>query len=362
MKLAAVTTNFGLGPVSKLLSILEEISRRTTHKLTFIGSRQSYNFLEHSFENVIEFIEVDTDHIDRNAFFLIMSEFDLLINVMNTHIQIYMDNQVIKSIFVDSLSWLWDKPITGIENSEIYFVQNLFLDNVKINRIKNKYLVNPITYLTNEIQTMEDRNDEILVNVAGIFTPNQNNYFDVEYIKYYINIFEGLKLNGINKIIFACNSNQLEILSKISYSSQIQLKTFGHNEFLIQAKKSYKVFSTAGLTFYTEAKQLGIDVFYLLPSNYSQALLLEKYVRTGSIGLNLERFSDVYAIKPNILEEEGIEIVRENVLEIMYKFKKNIIYEIEKYILKPIYFEKNRKNILNGSHQIVDKLLERNLI
>lgn len=148
MKIIAVTTNFGLGPSSKLYSIVKELLDQGYNEITFCGNGESLNFFKNNFENSLNYIECDTDRINAEDFFKIINieTFDILVNVMNVNIPKIQSNKElkIKSVFVDSLSWMWDKPIAGVDKYNLYFVQDTFMDAHKISDFNNVQLISPI--------------------------------------------------------------------------------------------------------------------------------------------------------------------------------------------------------------------------
>ncbi|MCJ0547292.1 hypothetical protein MMJ95_13170, partial [Enterococcus cecorum] len=180
--------------------------------------------------------------------------------------------------------------------------------------------------------------------------------YGIEYLKYFIDIFTEVKLDTDYQIIIACNKEQFDNINDHMEIGSCVMKQFSHSEFIEEAKKAYRILSTPGLTFYLESKYLGLDIFYLLPSNYSQALLLEKYIKEGKEGLNLSKFGKIYQIESGLEEELGVSTVRKSVERIQKEFREIIINELESFIKSDDTLQKN------GGEVIVNKLKERKLI
>ena len=357
MNILLVTTNFGFGPVSKLLTIIEKL-KDSEHEMTFIGTGASLDFLRKSLLKDINFIDCDVETISKSEFIKLINNYGLMINVMNTHIQeFFSEKKLVNNVFIDSLNWMWNSPLLGVENSDIYFIQDVFLDHSKNSFMKNIEIIPPIIDIQkiNNNQKNESGLKKILVNAAGIFTPNKIGNYGIDYLKYFIEIFKEAKLDTDYQIIIACNKEQFDSFNNRMESGKCVMKQFSHSEFIEEARNAYKILSTPGLTFYLESKYLGLDVFYLLPSNYSQALLLEKYIKEGKEGLNLSKFGQNYQIESGLEEELGVSAVRKSVEKIQKEFREKITAELENFI-------KSDDILKNGGEVIVKKLKERKLI
>lgn len=118
------------------------------------------------------------------------------------------------------------------------------------------------------------------------------------------------------------------------------------------------MFSTPGLTFYIEAQQLGINVHYLLPSNYSQALLLEKYKELGDASFSISSFGDEYIIPQKLDEDDGIELTRSLVKDILVNHNNDLYQEIKAITsdVEPDKTLKVKKASIDCSSQIANIL------
>ncbi|MDG3143156.1 hypothetical protein MKL29_10145 [Streptococcus suis] len=227
MKILAITTNFGFGPSSKLYSIIKELLARGYEEITFCGHGESMDFFKTNFENRLEYIECNTDEIRSEDFFhtIDIKNYELLINVMNMNIPKIQRNTDlnIKNVFVDSLSWMWEKPLDGINEYDIYFVQNAFIDSNNLFSYKNIQTINPIINTEGIKKITESKSNKILLNFAGIVTPYENDVFFKEYILFYLKLFE--KIPNIDKYEIDCACN---VTQKNGLNQSIVLITISH--------------------------------------------------------------------------------------------------------------------------------------
>lgn len=313
MKILATTTNFGYGPVSKLSAILKKLLQNDSNQITFIGSGQSLNFIKRTIKSKsLNFIEVDIQKLKKEDLIILVKDYDLVFSVLGfeLHNLIIKDlDKKYKYVFVDSLNWMWTENLESIENCDFYFVQKYGDRVATINLPSNGQLINEIfdgESITEDREIIENR---ILFNFAGIILPSGEEKFGDKYIQSYLEIIKKINFNNKYKIIIAVNETQYKSLSKENISN-VKFSVLNHNEFLSYASTSQYVFSTPGLTFRIESIALGINVFYLLPTNYSQALLVEDYVRNSSNGMNLLSYGKEFEIKSGLEEMDGVALTR----------------------------------------------------
>lgn len=337
MKIIAITTNFGFGPSSKLYSIILELLKQEYKDITFCGNGESLKFLKNNFKDKLTYIDCDTDNIDVQKFSEVVNieNYDLLINVMNLDIPKLQKNMnlKIKSVFIDSLSWMWEDLLNGIDEYDIYFAQNKFIDQAKLLKYQNVQMINPIINTEGYRKNNNCNKNKILINFAGIMTPYENDLFYREYIQFYLKLF--LEIPNINQyeIICACNTLQeMWIKENNNFDCNITFKVMTHKEFLSEACESGKIFSTPGLTFYLESMELGLRPHYLLPSNYSQALLLEKYSENPNNCIKISRYGYELSTDKLLDESRGVALVRQAFSEICENYSEKIFNDLTLYI------------------------------
>ncbi|WP_172924893.1 hypothetical protein [Streptococcus sp. 2154] len=370
MRILTVTTNFGFGPSSKLYSIIKELLKMGYKEITFCGNGESINFFKTNFGNRLEYIECDTDEIRSESFLKIVDikNYELLINVMNLNIpKIQRDTNLnVKSVFVDSLSWMWENPLDGINEYDIYFVQNAFIDPNNLSQYKNIQTINPIINTEGITKTKDFKNNKILLNFAGIVTPYENDVFFKKYMLFYLKLFS--KIPNIDKyeIDCACNMTQKKwIESNNRFDYNVTFKVMSHKEFLSASCEASRIFTTPGLTFYLESLELGLKPHYFLPSNYSQALLLEKYNQISGNCNTLSKYGYLFSTDELLEESEGVTKVREAFSNISTRYKEEIFDNIISYINEgSVYESKNEIQYKeeSGIRSIIRIMLEKGLL
>jgi hypothetical protein len=353
MKILAVTTNFGFGPTSKLVAILDEISKIEGVTIDFLGNGRGLEYILKNTEYVHEFINLDSEMIKKSDFIHLLSSYDLLVNVMNLHVQSVTEkNGLTKQIFIDSLSWMWDKTINGIEKADFYFIQDTFKNLEKVKNLSNKRYVNPILGLPESVYEVSEKKNNIVVNVSGIFTPFESEKFGIRYLQFYLDVFQTLDLSEYENVYFACNKKQIEAVDIEGYH-KFTFKEFSHIDFLSTAKTSKKIFTTPGLTFFLESNALNIEPYYLLPSNYSQVLLLEKYKKLGKKGLNLFDINPLFKISEDIEEEIAVEKVRNYLTKLWEENFVEIGEDIKDFLVTHRDNQVPKRKFENGASQII---------
>jgi len=368
MNILAVAPNFGFGPVSKLVAIVNALIERTEDTITVVLSGNALQFAKINIKNErVTFVNINLETVTPEWMLEMSRDFDVLLNVMHFEVQDSIasleKDYFGTKIFVDSLNWLWNEKIVGIEKNDVYFAQKY--EARKGVLPKNAIQVDDIVSIPYVNQGKVDV-DQILVNVAGIILPGNGNSKDTQFMKTYIQFWIdclseiALQNNKSMKVILAVNEAQKRLNFKISDGVNLSLQCFSHQDFIETALSSGVIFSTPGLTFRNESNMLNLPVHYLLPSNYSQALLLEDYVNNGSLGLNFKRFGNQYEIKFGLEEMEGVRQVRQNVTRLMDQ-KETIINQMIDWMKVPATNKQREiKSVVStGAYEIVDYITTR---
>lgn len=352
MQILATTTNFGYGPVSKLSAILKQLLKNDSNQITFIGSGQSLNFIKRTIKSKnLKFLEIDIQSLEKNDFEILVKNYDLILSVLGFELHdlvIEDKDRKYKYVFIDSLNWMWTENLKSIEKSDFYFVQKYGSRSASIDLPINGRLINEIfdgELITNDREIVENR---IIFNFAGIILPSGEVDFGEKYIKAYLEIIRDNNFGKQYDIIVAVNEEQYKLLSEHDNEKYNNIKfcVLSHTEFLKYASTSQYVFSTPGLTFRIESIALGINVFYLLPTNYSQALLIEDYIHGGSNGMNLFSYGKEFEIKSGLEEMDGVALTREKTSFLLKKQRNLISKKIVNYLKND---EGNSKSSINST-------------
>lgn len=175
MKVMALTTNFGFGPVSKLNTIINELKKEMPDTfIDFYGNGISKEYLgqNHNIENFYDLdSDKDFDEVARN-----INNYDVVINVMNIDILKYCNNKSAKMYFIDSLSMLWNKSFDGSKNIDMYFIQDFFGNIKNIENMNVNYqIVGPIVDIP--IIKNREKKNILLINFSGLYNPHAKEAF-----------------------------------------------------------------------------------------------------------------------------------------------------------------------------------------
>ncbi|MDG3143157.1 hypothetical protein MKL29_10150 [Streptococcus suis] len=138
-----------------------------------------------------------------------------------------------------------------------------------------------------------------------------------------------------------------------------------HKEFLSAACKASRIFTTPGLTFYLECLELSLKPYYFLPSNYSQALLLEKYNKISGDCTTLSKYGYNFSTDELLEESEGVAKTRAAFSDISTRYKEEILRNTISYIYKGLDNEFENEiqyREESGASSIIRIMLEKGLL
>lgn len=327
---AFLSTSFGFGPVSKAVTIARELKRQAPHLEThYFGYGVDYDFAKKSgaFDQIFRvdvdqheiLIELVPQLIGYHSIFSVLN-FDILSLWPEDHPPLYI---------VDSLAWMWPDPPPRLERARAYFVQNYLVEQDRIKSWGEHFpliLVDPI-HPELEQQEVASSTQQLLVNFSGCANP----FAPTSLFKRYVEVLAQAVLAQaelFDKVIFCCNEQLGEYLRRIlTHSKAIVAGHLPHNEFLDTLSRSSALLTSPGITTTLEANALGKKVRFLLPQNYSQALMSERYIT--SLGehscMALSRFAPELAVPAGLPEEEGVMRVIRSLEEILYRREEEVL-------------------------------------
>lgn len=344
-KIGITTTEFGFGPVSKSLYIIEEINEKYPEiDVVFYGDGFSKEYIDSA--NVkVEIRNKDGLQKDRDV--------KNIINVMDTDSLAAWECSSKNVYFVDSLAWMWDKPVDGIEKIKKYFVQDYLVKDGLVEELSSLTEVNvvaPITRIVNANRASCAR--LLLVNFSGVHNP----FTKVEYFTKYCSVIAELILryaDGIyDEIVFSLNSevsqNLEEVFNNSEFKSKVSFGFFGHDDFLNLLCRADRVITNPGITTTLELLSNDCAFAYLFGSNYSQCLMTHNYkVRNGLNNVfTLDEFGFDMDSLQGIPEESGVKAVSSFISNILDK----IGYDFEEYIRQMLIMP--REELLRNNSKI----------
>jgi len=283
---AFVSSNFGFGPVSKAAAIAEEIKRRFPQiKTHLFGDRFALRFAElsKSFDFLIEAKVEDAEQVKK--IIPQLRNYNIVFSVLNLPLLPLWRKSFGRLYFVDSLAWMWRKPPTGVENTEIYFVQDYLVTSERIEKWSETHRVISIPPIgippkdNFSIIPPNKRSNRLLVNFSGC----SNRYVNSKvYRKYVAKLAEPIIEESIGKFedIYIClNQTLAEKLKKRFFGNSVKIGLLPKSLFLQKLADARFLLTAPGITTTLEAIALGTPLGFLLPQNDSQAVMSEIYRR-----------------------------------------------------------------------------------
>lgn len=364
-KIVAVVSNFGLGPVGKLASIIN-VSKDT---FEWYATGQEFDITIFNDKNVFKGI-CWTEDEEKMRKFVEENNIKCALVVLKNKYARFFKSIGLNVIYIDSLPFMWtqeDAKSGKIPyDVDIYCAQkSIKLDEKSkeiFKKVKNLKWINPIVP-SEKLDEKIKQNNSILINVGGLHSPVGSGK---EYINVVIKPLIECLLYKYNekKIIIACgkkaNANLKEMLKKYN----VIIKTYKQAEFLKAVQSSYLFFSSPGLTTLLEVANFDKKTILLPPQNLSQFYnieyakeLLHKYkvINWNREGLQLNDLKRI-----NMVENEIVLLIYRNIKKLQSKSEvirqKRIINNIlnEDFFINKNYQKKNS----SGTNEIIEYINE----
>ncbi|RQW19083.1 hypothetical protein EH196_19260 [Bacillus sp. C1-1] len=359
MRVAFIAPSFGFGPASKADYIIKALRHSVSSAhIDFYGSSFALEYITNN-SPVNNIYECDYSK-DKDLLMENIIDYDFVINIMEMEILTHWDKNKPKMLLIDSLNWMWDKLPKGIENVSKYYVQDFMLEekNLKLDQLE---IIRPITFDTNNYLSKEKEN-MLLVNFSGMCNPFTSQEYFKKYVCEISEIIINLFYDEFDEIVFTTNSSlKKDVEVNFKSLSKVKFLFLKHADFLEYMQRSRVVFSTPGITITLEARELDIDLKYLLPTNYSQVLLSNKYLNEDSNTncIRLEDFGKNYELDKDMKEDIAVAKVNKSVIEILSTMKEKLYIEI----LRIYNNDQTKKNSLKkesilGQSEIIDSILK----
>ena len=328
LKLAFLATSFGFGPVSKAVSIASAVRDccGTGPQLTFFGSGIALEFAERS--NAFDCLVCD-EVDDKERWPTLLSQFsayDCVISVLNFHALSFWSGGLPPLVIVDSLAWLWPQLPDHMERARAYVVQEHLVPFDRLcdwgTRCRLKTVGAILSPTLSRVRCMERKDSgTLVVNFSGCSNPLIEDSFYEDYV--HIQATQILKSAEpcFSRVIFGVRSGMHSIIRRSAAVSRVHVEVdhYPHREFLGFLSRADKVVSSPGLTTTLECMALSTPLGFLLPQNYSQALMAENhFIHFGAERcLALRRFGPDCIVPPGLPEDEGVRLVTASIATIL---------------------------------------------
>lgn len=265
---------FGFGPVSKALTIAEEITNATK---IFFGTGVALDLAKtHDFDKIYELSHNDAPQISS-----LLQHSDVFINVMDFPLIDIAAQTKCTNVLVDSLFWWWPTIPQQTYLADIYFCQDFIqtiTERIYQNNIHNAQVIAPI--ITKHFHKSKKINQAI-INFGGCDGRVQNSFILVGKNSNYPFVILKLLLPILQKhfdsILVTGRECVMDQCKKKFANDQVQCKMLSPKQMLSELHRSQVCFTTPGIqTFYDAADKL--PLFFLPPSNHSHVDNLQLFV------------------------------------------------------------------------------------
>lgn len=279
VKLLLTAENFAFGPIGKLLNIAESLKTRGYH-LSFAGFGTALQLAKKFPFATIHEIDTD-DPKSTSELETIISDSDAVISSMDLNSVVISQRLKKPVVWVDCLFWFWDdipKPVFEVD----LFVRERSMNDSKneskfASKIKNVYSVGPIIGTAKN----KTRTNQALISFGGgeashwYKVGKDTNY---PFIMAHI-LSKQVDWSSFKKILLATSERIATELKKRFPLSPFEFVTLPHDQFLEEMSKSEVILITPGLITTQAAFYLGTPTIFLPPSNNSQYLQLDEFLK-----------------------------------------------------------------------------------
>ncbi|MFA5763988.1 MAG: hypothetical protein WC915_04200 [archaeon] len=304
---------FCFGPISKMLTISEQLSKKNRVSMLVSGTSQNLANKSH-IDSLVECNTEDINDLKKQEMRIKTS--DLYINIMNPVSAKFVKQKNTPQVQVDSLFWMWETIPQEILESEIYFIQNF--EGVEkqltkyFDKIKNPQLVGPIV---KDPQENIKRQNKLLINFGGLESASIKIGKNSNYPFTIAKLLEKIETQlDFDEILCVGNGKIMSQLQEKNKSTKIKYDFLGHDEFIQELAMSKMLITSPGLTTSFEAFNSSTPTFFLPPQNYSQYWNLNGFKINGLAkeSINWDSYADLKIIE-NEEEISGINKVLQGI-------------------------------------------------
>src|SRR5207302_2022726 len=276
-RIAVLSTSFGFGPVSKAVTVGKTFRKQHPDvEMCFFGAGIALEFATRSgtFDQIIDVdvdrVEVLSEHLPE------LRRFTAVVSILNLDILPLWRKHVDPPLFlVDSLAWMWKEPPEGLANVETYFIQDYLLEGRKPSGV-HEMPIAPIDACWH--LPRHTAKAHLLVNLSGCHNPIVGGQMYRRYAEVLVRGIAEVSHDRFPEVVVCCNADLAAwIRSWLSDPSFIRVEHLPHDEFLALMAQSASFLTSPGITTTVEAISLGVSPRFLLPQNYSQALIAQRY-------------------------------------------------------------------------------------
>lgn len=343
-----VSNPFGFGPTSKALALLEQLIDKWSGKIVYAASQMCQETLPDKWRNMINIVSIDDrDPVSLESLF---SKYDnpIILCILNKNAIKTAHSLGLKSFFVDSLTWMWERIPNEYLLADQYYGFDVFNAENKVSNLKNILLIPPIT---GKLPTKKvKRNHPVLIHIGGY-----NNPFLGKDSHAYLNLLAHSlsQIKCSNKILITGGKQAIKYLTTKIKGNYI-LATLKRNDFLKVLNSTPHFITTPGLTAIIEATSLNTPISFLPPTNLSQWKTQTKLYNNSEItSIRWEHIIKVPKSLGTISEAEAIPIINGFATHLLIhnQLSTKFTHSLKKIIYSHKSPPKTKSTVLSNHHK-----------
>ncbi len=265
-----ISNPFGFGPTGKTVALIEELSKSWSGRIVYAASPMCLETLPESIKDKIQIENID----ERNEESLrsVYRKYDnpLIVCTLNRLAIKTAKLMGLKSVFVDSLAWMWKEIPAEYLLADTYYCFNLFGLKDRLLKKDNIKVISPVFGILPPVQIVKE--PFVLFHIGGFKNPFQNK-MSFSYLNLLSDSFRSYKSK--TKIIVTGGRDAITYMDNLVTNKNFCFCTLGRIDFLDHLSRTSHFVTTSGLTATLEAFALHAPTSFIPPTNLSQLNILK---------------------------------------------------------------------------------------
>lgn len=282
-RIIVVAQNYAFGPIGKLLTVTPYLKKQG-HELHFIGDGTAYQLgKKEDFDSILQ---IDTDSPDfEERMSDTFKNADVLLSCMDMSTVRLAQKVGLPTIWLDTLFWWRHEIPDEILNVDCYIKQNTVDDerNVKkySSKTKNLKSIGPLVDLS--VLKKKQEKNQVLVAFGGMEAKGWYKVGEETNYPFIMKkLLEQVDFSEYKDVIITGNERVIKLLDSLEkVNNKFVFKTLKHIEFAQELANSRLVIMAPGLETPLEAFSYSIPTIFLPPSNSSNYMQLNSFIKDG---------------------------------------------------------------------------------
>lgn len=286
-----ITSSFGYGPTFTTSAIMSRLSKLWKGSIVCIANSKNRNLI---YPRNIKIDVIDDRNEKDIERYLKQYDNPYVFSCMNRFVINPAKKNKFPIVFLDTLSWFWEKIPKIYLEADYYFYQYIpFIKEDKSMRdYNNAFRFSPIL---GEVGRPKGEGKGVLLSIGGGYNP-LTKAIGREYLK-----LLAVLLNSLTEeesVSVAGGEDLMKYLKKITIHNVIRLETLDWQNSMQFMRQSNKLVLNGGLKTVFEALYFRKKVSFLFPSNQSQWALIKRIKKT-SVAVDALEWENYFEI-PNL--------------------------------------------------------------